>query len=313
MVKTIKNAMIGENVEMFLKFQNIQFKKTPSNQDYASVIGFDSKDLIDVKIWKLPAERKNILKSGEIYLCTGTIKEYQGKKQLNIDDLRVVFDGEVDEKQFFEYAPLSKEELQTKISAYINSITNPLIKDIVLKAIKKYVNEYFEYPAAMSVHHNFISGLAYHTYSMLCLSGPYLKMYPYLNKNLVYAGIILHDIGKVKELSGSKSTTYTKEGNLLGHISIGAMMLHDVCKELNCEDSDEALALEHIILSHHGKLEYGSPKEPTIPEAALIFLLDYADSRFAALSKLVDEVDKGEYTEPVFAFDKRAFYIPKID
>ena len=114
---------------------------------------------------------------------------------------------------------------------------------------------------------------------MLILSESYLKLYSYLNSDLVYAGIILHDIGKVKELSGSRGPNYTKEGNLLGHIAIGLSMINSVCEELGYDNTDEALALQHIILSHHGKLEYGSPKEPTIPEAALIFLLDYADSR----------------------------------
>lgn len=313
MLKTIKTVSIGEKVELILKFQSLQIKKTPSNQEYASVVGFDSKDLIDVKIWKLTPEKKSILTNGGIYYCTGMIKDYQNKPQFNVDDIRYTIKGEVNENDFFEYAPLSKEDLQSKISTYIQTINNEKIKKIVLTAIKKYVNEFFEYPAAMSIHHNYISGLAYHTYSMLTLSNPYLKMYPYLNRDLVYAGIILHDLGKVKELSGSKSTEYTKEGNLLGHISIGLIMLNEICKDLGYDNTEEALSLEHIILSHHGKLEFGSPKEPSIPEAALIFLLDYADSRFAALSKSVDGCDKGGYTDQVFAFDKRTFYIPDIE
>ncbi|OLA10466.1 MAG: hypothetical protein BHW12_02595 [Coprobacillus sp. 28_7] len=147
---------------------------------------------------------------------------------------------------------------------------------------------------------------------MLTLSEVYLKQYKYFNSDLVYAGIIIHDMGKVKELSGVDKTTYTAEGNLLGHITIGVNMLHDVCKELSLENTEEALALEHIILSHHGKQEYGSPIIPKIPEAALIFILDYSDSRFASLSEIMKQVKPGEYTEPVFAFDKRTFYIPDI-
>lgn len=312
MVK-ISECNIGDKVVMALKFQNVQIKKTTTNADYASVVGFDSVELINVKIWNLPSEKKELLQNGKIYICEGTIKDYQGKKQLNINDFREAKENEIDSDKFFEYAPLSKNELQTKISGYINKIKNEKIKTIVLKTIKKYVNDYFEYPAAVTIHHNYISGLAYHTYSMLSLSESYLKLYNYLNSDLVYAGIILHDIGKVKELSGSRSTEYTKEGNLLGHITIGLSMVHSVCEELGYTSTDEALALEHIILSHHGKLEYGSPKEPTIPEAALVFLLDYADSRFASLDKFINECEEGEYTEPVFAFDRRAFYKPKID
>lgn len=309
----IKSVKIGDRSTMALKFQSIQIKKTTANDDYASLIGFDSEDLIEVKIWSLPEEKKSILKNGEVYIVTGTIKDYQGKKQFNVSDFRVATDEEIEKDSFYEYAPLSKVELQTKISGYINKIQNKNLKAIVYTVIKRHVDDYFEYPAAVSIHHNFISGLAYHVYSMLTLSDVYLKLYPYLNKDLVYAGIILHDIGKVKELSGSKGVEYTKIGNLLGHITIGANMVNSVCDELGLSGTDEAISLEHIILSHHGLYEYGSPKEPLMGEAALIYMLDYSDSRFASLEKFYKNASKGEYTDPIFAFDKKSFYIPNID
>lgn len=302
----------GKKVTIALKFQNVQIKKTDSQADYASLIGFDSKDLIEVKIWNLPQNKKDIIKNGNIYICEGLIKNYQGKKQLNVSEFREALDNEVDFEEFYEYAPLTKKELQTKISEYILKIKNELIKKIVFQAIKKYQTKFFEYPAAVSIHHNYISGLAYHTYSMLNLADTYLKQYTYLNSDLVYAGIIIHDMGKVKELSDSRTTTYTNEGNLLGHISLGANMLNEICKEIGCENSEEALVLEHIILSHHGKNEYGSPKEPMIAEAALIFLLDYTDSRFASLEKYIRNAVPGENTEPISSFEKKCFYIPNI-
>ncbi len=312
-MKMINDVKVGDQVEMILKIQNLQYKKTPSNQEYASLVGYDCKEYIDVKVWKLSQNEKEILENGKICVFKGTIKDYQGKKQLNVDSIVEANEKEINLDEFYEKAPVSMEALQKEISAYIIKIKNPILRKIVLTAVMKYQFAYFEYPAAVSIHHNYISGLAYHVYSMLRLSGPYLENYPYINKDLVYAGIILHDIGKVKELSGSKSVSYTKEGNLLGHITIGQNILHEICVELNFEDTEEALMLEHIILSHHGKLEYGSPKEPQIPEAALIFLLDYADSRFACLKRYAEETEKGKYTDPVFAFDKRSFYMPNIE
>lgn len=313
MYKKISEVEFREKPDMILKFSNVQIKKTTSNADYASLIGFDGTDQIDVKIWRLTDEIKSILKTGEVYVVHGEIKDYQGKKQLNADDVRIATESDCNLDDFYEYAPLSVDELQKRISSYVNKIDNPVIKKIVLKTISKYKDEYFSFPAAVSIHHNFISGLAYHAYSMLVLSDNYLKLYTYLNKDLVYAGIILHDIGKVKELSSSKAPEYTEEGNLLGHISIGANILYSVCESLGLEGKEEALALEHIILSHHGKNEFGSPVTPTIPEAALIFMLDYNDSRLASLAKALKDVKKGEKTEPVFAFDKKAFYFPDID
>ena len=122
----------------------------------------------------------------------------------------------------------------------------------------------------------------------------------------------MHDIGKVKELSSSKGPEYTTLGNLEGHISIGANMLYSICEQMGVSDTEEAMALNHIILSHHGKNEYGSPVLPSIPEAALIFMLDYSDSRMAALKKACEGVNKGERTDAVFAFDRKSFYIPNV-
>ena len=136
MVK-IHECNIGDKVTMALKFQNLQIKKTTSNADYASIVGFDSIELINAKIWNLPQEKKDLLENGKIYICEGVIKDYQGKKQLNISDFREALDGEVEYDDFFEYAPLNKNELQTKISGFINKIKNEKIKAIVLKNIKE--------------------------------------------------------------------------------------------------------------------------------------------------------------------------------
>ena len=311
-LKKINDVQFGEKPTLALKFQNIQIKKTTANADYASLLGFDGFENIEVKIWSLSPERKELLKTGDVYICSGLIKEYQGKKQFFVDSFYKADSNEVDLDDFYEYAPLNEQELQTKISSYVKKIENELIRNIVLKTINKYCKEYFTYPAAVSVHHNFIYGLAYHVYSMLTLSDSYIKLYGFLNKDLVYAGIILHDIGKVKELSSSKGPEYTTLGNLEGHISIGANMLHSICEQMGVSETEEAMALEHIILSHHGKNEYGSPVLPSIPEAQLIFMLDYSDSRMAALKKACEGINKGERTEPIFAFDKKSFYIPKI-
>ncbi len=107
MVK-IKDLKIGDRPEMALKFQSIQIKKTTTNDDYASLIGFDGEDLIEVKIWSLPESKKDLLRSGEIYIVSGLIKDYQGKKQFNVSDFRIASDDEVDKSAFYEYAPLSK-------------------------------------------------------------------------------------------------------------------------------------------------------------------------------------------------------------
>lgn len=309
----IKNYTFGDRATMILKFSNIQIKKTASGAEYASLLGYDGEDNIEVKIWSLNDERKANLKNGEIYEASGNIKDYQGKMQLNISEFRRIEDDEdIDREAFYEFASIDIEELQSQISSYIEKIDNEVIKNIVVRLIKQNYKDYFMHPAAMSMHHNYYYGLAYHVYSMLKLSDACLRLYSYLNRDLVYAGIIIHDIGKLIELTGPKGIEYTKQGNLLGHISIGSNMLFKAALELGYEDTEEYLALNHIILAHHGQNDYGSPKEPLIAEAALIYLLDFTDSRLASLEKEILSTEEGNYTNPIATFDRKAFYVPKI-
>lgn len=310
----IKDFSPKDKASLILRLTDIQFRKTTANDDYGSMLGFDGTELIDVKFWKLKEEDKELLSNGEIYFLTGTMKDYQGKMQFNVTEYRkITEEDEVDIEEFYERAKLDSSELEKLIYSYIDRIDNQIINKVIRRIISLYAEEFFNYPAAMTMHHNYYSGLAYHIYSMLQASDAYLKIYPFLNKSLVYGGIIIHDLGKIVELSGPKGTEYTKKGNLLGHIPIGYNMIHQIATSLEVQDSEEVLALEHILLSHHGLLEYGSPKEPLIPEAMLIYLLDYADSRLAALEKEVETTEKGTYTNQIMALDRKSFYIPDID
>ena len=303
-----------EEVTLILRLSDVQIKKTNTNVDYASMIAYDGYDKIEAKIWKFTDELREKLISGEVYEVKGRMKDYQGKLQLNITDIRQVDENDdVDLDAFYEKAKLSSEELAKRINEYYAKIKNDYLKQITSVLLKKHYKAFFEYPAAVTMHHNYFSGLAYHTYSMLKLSDRFLELYPFINSDLVYSGIILHDLGKIMELSGPKGTEYTKAGKLLGHISIGANEVYATSCELGIEKTEEILNLLHIILSHHGELEYGSPKEPTTPEAELVHLLDFADSRMASLELEVTKTNKGQYTNPLNAFERRSFYIPDIE
>lgn len=303
----------NEEFELILRLSDVIIKKTSSGDDYASMIGFDGEDKIEAKIWSFNEEMKSILISGEVYKVVARTKQYQNRTQLNILSLeKIVDDGSIDLSIFYEKAKLSSDELAKIINGYFLKINNQVLKSVVSVLLKKHFKDFFDYPAAVTMHHNYFSGLAYHTYSMLRLSDAYLSLYPFINSDLVYAGIILHDLGKIIELSGPKGTEYTKKGKLLGHISLGANEIYNVSVELGVEETEEIINLLHIILSHHGQLEYGSPKEPMTPEAVLIHYLDYNDSRLAALEPEVNKTEKGEYTQPITPFDRKSFYIPNI-
>ena len=313
MRKSIKECNSLEEVEMILKLYDIQIKKTSTGVDYASMLAYDGVDKMDAKIWQFTPSMRNKLDSGEVYVVSGRTKEYQGKIQLNIKDIRnVTPEDNVDLDNFYEKAKMNSDELKEGINDYFKEIDDPILKNIVSVLLKKHFDAFFEYPAAVTIHHNYYYGLAYHTYSMLSLAKKYLENYKFINKDLVYAGIILHDVGKVTELSGPKGTEYTKTGKLLGHIVIGLNEVYATACDLEVENTEEVLNLLHIIASHHGELEYGSPKVPQTPEAELVHLLDYSDSRLAALEDEVTKTDKGEFTHQLFAFDRKMFYVPDV-
>ena len=181
---------------------------------------------------------------------------------------------------------------------------------IVRKMLAKYKTEFLTYPAAMTNHHDFVSGLAYHVHYMLRTAEALCDIYPSLNRSLLYSGIILHDIGKVKELSGPIGTTYTTEGNLIGHIVIAVEEISMIAAELEIE-GEEVLLLKHLILSHHGKLEYGSPKVPMLKEAEILHFIDNIDARMMMMDKHLDNTDKGKFTDRIFPLENRNLYKPE--
>ena len=167
------------------------------------------------------------------------------------------------------------------------------------------------YPAASRNHHEFVSGLAYHTLSMLRIAKSLITIYPQLNADLIYAGIILHDLGKTVELSGPVVPKYTLEGKLLGHISIAQAMVLEASKTLNIE-GEEVILLQHMILSHHGKNEYGSPVLPQIREAEIVYLIDNIDARINMFDKALENVELGDYSKRIYALENRTIYKPKM-
>ena len=183
------------------------------------------------------------------------------------------------------------------------------IEGTVLDYRKK---QFISYPAAKSMHHDFYSGLIYHTTTMLKIAKALVGIYPSLNKDLLYSGIILHDLGKTIELSGPVGTSYTLEGELLGHIVIMSDEVARMADKLGIE-AEEITLLRHIILAHHGKYEFGSPKLPMIKEAEIIHFIDNIDARMMMFEKNLANVEPGAFSEKLFGLEGRHFYVPTFD
>ena len=312
MIKFV-DIKIGDDVTFYALIENMQKRFTPNKSGYYGATLSDGDSSIDARIWDCNLVESKDITAGNVYRFTAHVNEYAGKAQYVIKNIETISEDEIDISKFFKCAPLSKDDLNKGIKSYLKKITNPILYKLAVNLIAKVAPEYFEYPAAMSMHHNFLHGLAYHTYTMLNLAEKLLELYPGMNSNLLYTGVILHDIGKTKELSGSKAPVYTQDGNLLGHIVIGLQMVAVAASEECVEDTEEVKMLEHMIASHHGELEYGSPKEPGIMEAYALHLIDLMDSKMAAISPEVSKTKKGQSTSPIGSLGRKALYVPDLD
>lgn len=281
---------------------------TDGEKAYLTIELQDNSGTIEGKFWNATEEIINLVKIGSILKCTGVVNLYKGKLQVKLFSISPLEEGDgVDYNNFLIQSPIPLEELTKKLKFYINSVSNHDCKLILNAIFKKYGTQFIEYPAAVRNHHEFYHGLIYHTVSMCDVADFLAKHYPDVNRDILITGCLLHDIGKVIELSGPVSTKYTDEGNLLGHLTIGMSIVKEVADELNIS-SEVPLLLEHMILSHHGKLEYGAAVLPSTREALLLSMIDDMDAKMMVLDKAYAKVDKGEYTERIFALDNRSFY-----
>ncbi len=212
---------------------------------------------------------------------------------------------------FYVYAPIPMMEIKKGVEGFLGRIENPILKQITELIYKENKNAFYMHPAATKFHHAYVGGLSHHTYTMLQLIDPFIKVYPYLNQDLLYAATILHDMSKIKEISGVDGE-YTKEGLLVGHLVMQTVDVDRAARTLGLEQSEEVLLLKHMIISHHGQLNYGSPKKPQTGEALLLWFIDTIDSKFTVLGQTLDDTPDGTFTNMVSVLDKMRYYKTNI-
>ncbi len=241
--------------------------------NYLNILLQDKSGVIEAKKWDINQKDVDTFKAGEIVQVNGDVYDYKGKLQIKIYTAEIIDKKFADLKNFLVDSPKPFEELVERFNHFKNSVENKDCKLILDAVFEKYYDKYASYPAATKNHHEFYHGLIYHSVSMCEMAEAACKNYPTLNRDLLITGCLLHDIGKTVELSGPVATKYTDEGNLLGHLTIGFNIVKDVCDELKIA-SDILLQLEHMILSHHGKLEYGACVLPLTREALILSIID---------------------------------------
>ena len=300
----------GERVSVELLINNLSKGVSNAGAPYLSLTLQDKSGTIEAKKWDVNAQELEVCQVGMVISVIGDIIDYRGNLQMKVLSLSPVNQDEVDYTRFCMPSPIPQQDLIQKLNSYLNSIKNEDAQKIVKYIVENHYNEFISYPAATRNHHEFASGLLYHTISMCNLAEILATYYSNIDRDLLISGIIMHDIGKTIELSGPIATKYTLEGKLIGHISIMVSEIRAAGEKLNIH-SEVPILLQHMILSHHGEKEFGSPVPPLTREAFLLHVIDDLDAKMIIIDKALDTVNEGEFTQRIMAMDGRAFYKPK--
>ena len=303
----IKDFKVGDPADGYYLVKACSKATTAGGSTYFNITLQDSSGSVDAKKWNANEVDNEIFEAGKIVYIYGEVTEFKDKLQVRITDANLIEDKNFDMTKVIPSSKFSENELKDKVNYFISTIKNTNLSAIVKTIIKEHKDAYLVYPAAVRNHHDYARGLIEHTVSMCEVAEFVSKHYEDVNYDLLISGCLLHDIGKIVELSGPVATQYTFDGNLLGHLYIGANLVSLTAEKLGIKGKDVTL-LEHLILSHHGKLEFGSPITPATREALLLSMIDDMDAKMKVLDKAFDQTKSGEFSDKIFALDSKSYY-----
>ena len=307
----IKDMKERDRYEIPLLVKECRNGTTSKGAPYLNLILQDSSGTIDAKFWDVKPADLETVKTGRIVMFAFDVLLYNNSLQLRIARAAAVNENELPLEEYLISAAQPEAERRKALTDYLDSIHNDIYRKLVVGMLELIGDKYFSYPAASRIHHSYLGGLSEHSLSMASLAEDICRHYPDLDHDLLLSGALVHDIGKTAEMSGAVSTEYTLEGKLEGHISLANGWLTEVSQRLNLEDTEECILLHHMILSHHGHYEFGSPVLPMLMEAEVLCLIDNLDARMNTIRHAMESTAPGGWTGKLFALENRQFYKPK--
>ena len=292
---------------------SLREKKTGGGQ-YLALSLTDKTGTLEARMWEEFAEAFSGCSEGCYVKVQGQVSKYQGKWQITLTKMRSAAESEVETADYQPVSAFPVEQMDAELRGIVESFRDADLKRLVLAFLDDpEIGPAFRIaPAAKVLHHAWISGLLEHVLTLVKVLKAVAFFYPEVNEDLLLTGAILHDIGKVRELSWKTNFNYTLEGQMIGHISIAQGMLRDKLRDLPGFPDKLRILVEHMILSHHGKLEFGSPKLPMTPEAMLLSAIDDVEAKFSALRREFAAAEAAgkkpdEPTEWVRSMDRNLF------
>ena len=307
----ISDMNVGDQIEGFFLLQDAYSKTTMAGKPFLSMVLSDCTGTMDAQAWDYtgPVMPKNV---GDVVKIRGTVSEFKGTLQITVDRLRLVdASDQYNISDLVTTAPIDVEAAWQYLQQIVDSMEDKDYCLICKEMLRRYGEKIKSIPAAKSVHHSFLNGLLMHTSYMLqtadFLSGMYESV---IDRSLLIAGTLLHDFAKCEEFTLSPLglvTDYSVKGKLIGHLVMGAHEVANVAAELNVPE-EKSVLLQHLILSHHGEPEFGAAVLPMCAESELLSNIDMIDSRMEIYREALEEVPAGEFSNKVFALEKKIYH-----
>src|ERR1700736_4548910 len=283
----VEDAVRFENltVTSYFVLSSMQVRDKKQGGQYLALIVSDRTGSLEARMWDDVADPIEFCSEGCYVKVQGDIAKYQGKFQITLKKLRLAADSEIDPRDFQPATKFDVEAMWAELRGYVSAFSNEDLKRLVFSFLddERIGPAFKSAPAAKRLHHAWLGGLLEHVLTLVRVCLATVPFYPEVDADLLVTGAILHDIGKVRELEWKSSFSYTLEGQMIGHISIAQGMLLEKVRELEPFPTKLRVLVEHMILSHHGKYEFGSPKLPMTPEAVLLNVLDDLEAKMQAM------------------------------
>jgi 3'-5' exoribonuclease len=300
----IRNLKEGDPFQGFLLAQEAAYKVSAKGSEYLELKLADASGDLKGFLWDVRAVEGDLeaICADVFVRVKGSVTSYNGRLQLKLDKVRFAADAEVgDLSAFFPVSARPVPEMLDELDACIASVRDPWIRGLLAALFQEDADLRAAFalaPAAKSMHHAYLGGLLEHSLSVLGMAEGACRHYRGLNRDLVAAGVLLHDVGKTAELSYQRTFGYTDAGNLLGHIALEAEWISRAMGKIPGFPEELRLQILHIVLSHHGRLDFGSPVLPKTPEALLVHYLDDLDGKLEVMFRAVEEQPGGGSWSP---------------
>ena len=286
-------------------------KTTSKGSEYLDIKLSDKSGEINAKLWDYNPLLQGEFPAESIVKVRGELTKFAGSDQLKITKIRLTTDSdEVKYEDLIQTADYSGEYMYQKILDKVNTFTDEELKKLVLHMYEERKELLLSWPAAYKLHHALRSGLLMHTLSIVKLCEGVCEVYPFVNKDLLLTGAILHDIAKTEEYDVGASgiaSGYTVEGNLIGHLVKGAMLVDEAAAKLGIS-KEKAMLVEHMLISHHGEPDFGAAVRPMFLEAELLSELDLMDARVYQIAHAIENVEHNEFSSRLWALNDRRIY-----